>query len=284
MDDLLSSPRLWIVATPLGNIRDLSPRAREILEQVDLVLCEDTRRCERLCLACGIRVKKMMSFHEHNEQERLSWVLDMLQKKADIALVSDAGTPLVSDPGYRLVRQCRKMGLACSPVPGPSAPVCALSAAGLPPIPYAFLGFLPRERGAKEKVFAPFVSLSMTLVFFERADRLKESLDCAYAVLGAREIAICRELTKSHEEFILGHLGAAFAYDAVLGEVTVVVGAGEKPEKSERAAFEDEIVEHLERGENTRLVLRNIRKSAPGWTSSELYSVIEEIKQTRCKK
>ncbi|MDE5879381.1 MAG: 16S rRNA (cytidine(1402)-2'-O)-methyltransferase, partial [Desulfovibrio sp.] len=210
-----TSPRLWIVATPLGNPGDLSPRAREILASADLVLAEDTRRAAELFRRLGLAPRRFVSFYEQNEEERREEALAALRAGAQVALISDAGTPLLADPGYRLVRACRREGLAVSPVPGPSAPVAALSAAGLPPLPFTFLGFLPRDAGPRRALFQAYAKVPGSLVFFERKDRLAQSLALAAAILGPRELAICRELTKTHEEFVLGRLenGAELGQD-----------------------------------------------------------------------
>ena len=202
----LKSPKLWVVATPLGNPGDLSPRAREVLEGADTVLAEDTRRAGLLCQRCGVKAKRFMSFHDHNEESKLDEVLGLLDEGRTLALISDAGLPLVADPGYRLVRACRAAGIPVSVVPGPSAPVTALAGSGIAPQPFAFLGFLPRSRSDQEKTLAPFANLALTLIFFERKDRLGETLSAAHAVLGPRELCIARELTKTHEEYILGRL------------------------------------------------------------------------------
>ena len=224
----LTSPKLWVVATPLGNPGDLSPRAREVLEGADMVLAEDTRRAGLLCQRCGVKAKRFMSFHDHNEESKLDEVLGLLNGGRTLALISDAGLPLVADPGYRLVRACRAAGIPVSVVPGPSAPVTALAGSGIAPQPFAFLGFLPRSRSDQEKTLAPFANLALTLIFFERKDRLSETLSVAHAVLGPRELCIARELTKTHEEYLLGRLEDGVpAGVELLGEITVVVGPAE---------------------------------------------------------
>ena len=157
---------LWIVATPLGNPGDLSPRAKETLEGATLVLAEDTRRAGQLFARCGMKHHGFSSFHDHNEEERLPRVLEALESGQQVALISDAGTPLLSDPGFRLVRACRERGIPVKPVPGPSAPVTALCASGLPPLPFVFLGFPPRKEGERETFFAPYATLPVTLIFF----------------------------------------------------------------------------------------------------------------------
>lgn len=270
---------LWIVATPLGNPGDLSPRAAEILSRVDLVLAEDTRRAGLVFQRCGIQARGFMSFHEHNEVERQAQVLAELKAGKELALISDAGTPLMADPGYRLVRACRDAGLPVSPVPGPSAPVAALSASGLPPQPFSFLGFLPRKGVDQQKLFDSFAKTKSTLVFFERKDRLKETLQSAFESLGARELCIARELTKTHEEFILSRLEKWHELpDNLLGEITVIIGP---PEEGARIS-EDSLLILIKaqgagpnKGLKPRELAKALKEEAPGWTVKELYELIQ---------
>ena len=272
-----SHPRLWIVATPLGEVTDLSLRAREVLASCDCILAEDTRRAQRLLAACGLPKRPMLSFFEHNEEEREAEVLDRLRAGQDVALISDAGTPLLSDPGYHLVRTCRRLGIPVSPVPGPSAPVCALSAAGLPPLPYSFLGFLPRDAAGKRRLFTAFATTPGTLIFFERGDRLPESLAQAAAILGARELAVCRELTKLHEEFILTRLEAAALPSPLLGELTVLIGPAEARSRTPKAEVLAELVRARESGGRAREVIRRLQETVSGWSGKELYALLREI-------
>lgn len=278
----LTSPRLWIVATPLGNPGDLSPRAREILENADLILAEDTRRALQLCRLCGIRnmqTRRFLSFYDHNETRRQEEVLRLLREGRDLALISDAGTPLLADPGYRLVRACRKEGLPVSPVPGPSAPVAALSAAGIAPLPHTFLGFLPRDAGGCEALFAAFARTPGSLIFFERKDRLEKSLALAARILGPRDLAICRELTKTHEEFILARLedSDSLPHD-LLGEITVLIGPPETVGRMPRHEVEELLHAELARGGKPREVARRVQSAAPGWSCKELYALIPAAK------
>lgn len=271
-----TSPRLWIVATPLGNPGDLSPRAREALETADLVLAEDTRRAAALFRRHGLAPRRFLSFYEQNEEDRREEVLAALRAGARVALISDAGTPLVADPGYRLVRACRREGLTVSPVPGPSAPVAALSAAGLPPLPFTFLGFLPRDAGGRRALFTAYAAVPGSLVFFERKDRLAESLALAAGILGPRELAICRELTKTHEEFRLGRLEKAgeLAQD-LLGEITVIIGPPEgTPARAGREEAESCLRTLLASGLKPREAAREAHSRLPGWSAKELYALI----------
>lgn len=275
----LSSPRLWVVATPIGNLGDFSPRAREILVKTHTIFAEDTRRALHLCQQSGISGKHLVSFHDHNEQERQGEALKLLRQGFDIALVSDAGTPLLADPGYRLVRACHEAGFRVSPVPGPSAPVAALSAAGLPPLPYTFLGFLPRHAHDQEELFLAFAATPTTLVFFDRKDRVSKSLALAYRILGSRELAICRELTKIHEEFILGRLDALEQLPEQLqGELTILIG----PPLQKQRTSEDEVHHILKKAlaicGKQRDAIHYAQKDICGWTNKELYALIATLK------
>ncbi len=222
--------RLFVVATPIGNLQDLSPRAREVLAEVELILAEDTRRVRKILNHFSIPTRAR-SLHEHNETAATPVLVHRLASGAAMALVSDAGTPLVADPGYRLVRACREAGVEVLAVPGPSAPVAALSVAGLPPYPFTFAGFLPATSGARRRALEVLAVLPHTVVLFLSPHRLPAELaDCA-AVLGAeRQAALLAELTKVHERCLrgsLGELAAALAGGAALGEHTLVVGPRE---------------------------------------------------------
>lgn len=271
----LTSPKLWVVATPLGNPGDFSPRAREVLEGADMVLAEDTRRAGLLCQRCGVKAKRFMSFHDHNEESKLDEVLGLLNGGRTLALISDAGLPLVADPGYRLVRACRAAGIPVSVVPGPSAPVTALAGSGIAPQPFAFLGFLPRSRSDQEKTLAPFANLALTLIFFERKDRLSETLSVAHAVLGPRELCIARELTKTHEEYLLGRLEDGVpAGVELLGEITVVVGPAEAGGVTDREEVFRLIAEERELGGSPRDVARRVQTRTAGWTVKSIYALL----------
>ena len=268
----LISGRLWVVATPLGNPGDLSPRAREILGSVDGVLAEDTRRSGILFARCGVSAAAFTSFHEHNEEERLPQALAWLREGKELALVSDAGTPLLSDPGYRLVRACREEGIRVSPLPGPSAPVAALSASGLPPYPFIFLGFVPRKAAERENFFMPYARLCATLIFFERKDRLAETLEAAFRLLGPRQACIARELTKTHEEFISFSLEQHGELPRhLLGELTVLVGPPFDGARTAIDELERIIAEEEARGGKPRDIARRTQMRVSGWSGKEVY-------------
>lgn len=272
----MSLGTLWVVATPLGNVGDLSPRAREILMDADVVLAEDTRRAGLLFKRLGLeRHGRLMSFFEHNEDKRLPKVLGFLEEGLTVALISDAGTPLLSDPGFTLVRSCREQGIKVSPVPGPSAPVVALSASGLPPLPYTFLGFPPRRKSQTEKLFAAHRDTGATLVFFERKSRLKGTLTIARDILGEREFCVARELTKEYEEFLRGSLGDLDSMDLDLrGELTVIIGPAGEQGDTDEASLARIIEEENEVGGKPKEIARRVAQRAVGWTAKEVYALM----------
>ena len=224
------SGRLLLISTPIGNLEDLSPRARRGLEEADLVLCEDTRHTGRLLKGLGLD-KRLMSLHEHNERSRVAGLVEMLEKGAVLALASDAGTPLISDPGYLLVREAVAAGIPVEHRPGPSAVIGALVVSGLPPYPFTFAGFPPRKRGRRRRFYNHLAELDHTLVLFESPHRLLASLDDAEVMMGNRPAAIARELTKMHEEVLHGRLSELreelAGRPALKGEFTLVIGAAE---------------------------------------------------------
>ena len=227
-------PGLYVVATPIGNLGDLSPRAAETLCRADLILAEDKRVSAKLLAHAGSR-SPMKVYHDHSsEADRLA-ILARLANEA-IALISDAGTPLISDPGYKLVRAARAAGLAVHTVPGPSALIAALTLAGLPTDRFMFAGFLPAKAKARADAIAELSAIRATLVFYESGPRLAESLEALAAGLGDREAAVTREITKLHEECVtgtLGELAARYAQAAPKGEIVIVVAPpAEPPEAS----------------------------------------------------
>ena len=272
--------RLWVVATPLGNLGDLSPRARETLALVDLVLAEDTRRAGQLLHWAEIRGKRILSLHEHNETERIEEVLRLFDAGLNVALISDAGTPLLADPGYRLVVACRKAKVPVVPIPGPSAPITALMASGLPPYPFVFLGFLPRRKGEILALWQQFTSLNVTLVFFERKNRVQHSLDLAFQILGQRKFCLARELTKKHEQFIYGQLGQPLDEEIeFLGEFTVLIGPPCSFSTSSSVEVKALIHELADQNLRPREIARLAREQTHGWSTKEIYELVLETQR-----
>jgi len=238
-----------VVATPIGNLDDITLRALKTLAAVDLIAAEDTRHTVRLLDRHGIPAGRLISCHEHNEQERVAQLLAMLRDGKTVALVSDAGTPGVSDPGFRLVQAARAEGLAVVPIPGPSAAVTALSAAGLPTDTFLFVGFPPRKQGALKRDLAALAAQRATLIFYESPRRLLTLLQALLDALGDRQAVLARELTKIHEEFLCGSLSeisqTLAQRPALKGECTLLVsGAGAEA----AAPAIEEIREEIEAG------------------------------------
>jgi 16S rRNA (cytidine1402-2'-O)-methyltransferase len=231
-------PGLHIVATPIGNLGDLSPRAAETLRNADRILVEDTRVTAKLLAHIGAKVP-MTRYDDHSSEAERDHVLSLLCDKA-IALVSDAGTPLISDPGYKLVRAARAAGHAGHTVPGPSAAVAALTLAGIPTDRFLFLGFLPAKAKARSDSIAEIASVRATLVFYESGPRLRDTLGALAAQLGDREAAVVREISKLHEECVTGtlsELATRYADSAPKGEIVIVVG----PPAERQAASDEEL-------------------------------------------
>ena len=216
---------LYLVATPIGNLEDITLRALRVLREVDLVACEDTRHTGRLLQHFGIS-KPLISYHEHNEQTRAAELAERLVQGENIALVSDAGTPGISDPAYRIVTAALERGVAVTPIPGPVALITALVASGLPTDAFLFAGFLPPKQQARRRRLEDLQNARATLVLYEAPHRLRQTLADALAILGDRPAALARELTKLHEEFLRGtlrELVERFEIWEPLGELVLVI-------------------------------------------------------------
>lgn len=218
---------LYLVATPIGNLTDITHRALQVLSDVDLIACEDTRHTKKLLTHYNIPTKTI-SYHEHNEQQRAADLIERLREGANVAVVSDAGTPSISDPGFRLVRAAIENEITVVPVPGPSALIAALIAAGLPTDEFFFAGFLPSRTSARRARLTELQSVPGTLIFYESPHRLAETLKDAYEILGEREAVVARELTKLHEEIRRGRLSQLTAdftdrKQDIRGEIVVLI-------------------------------------------------------------
>jgi len=234
--------RLLLVATPIGNLDDLAPRAVAAFTAADLVACEDTRRTGLLLHNLGIK-KPLVSLHEHNERARTSSILAALEQGQTVAVASDAGTPLLSDPGYFLTRAAIAAGHRVEAIPGASAPLVALLVSGLPPHPFTFAGFPPPKSGKRRAFFRRFADLGHTLILFESPHRILASLEDAKAELGNRKAALARELTKMNEEIVRGTLTEIHANyagrDRILGEFVLVIGSASDENEQTDGGGED---------------------------------------------
>ncbi len=226
-------PNLYVVATPIGNLEDITLRALRVLREVRLIAAEDTRKTKRLLNAYDIKTP-MTSYHEHNKKTKLDYILNYLQA-GDVALVSEAGMPGVSDPGYELIRAANQAGIPVVPVPGSSAVITALVVSGLPTDRFLYLGFLPRRASARKQALESVVQETGTLVILEAPHRLQPTLHDLKLVFGDRQLAVCRELTKLHEEVFRGSISQAIArFTEPRGEFTLVI-AGKEAEKEQKA-------------------------------------------------
>ncbi len=251
--------RLYLVATPLGNLQDITWRAVDVLRQVQVVACEDTRHSRRLLDQHGVSAK-LISCHEHNEEAAARQVVALLQSGVAVALVTDAGTPGISDPGYRVVRLALDQGLTVVPVPGPSAAITALSASGLPTDSFYFGGFLPQKSAAGEKILAGVRELPATLIFYCPSRRVVAALETARRVLGDRQAVVARELTKLHEEFVRGSLEQVRAElagrEQLRGEIVLLI-EGWRAERQPAAGDEETLERRVEQ------VLEGLGEEAP---------------------
>lgn len=252
---------LYLIATPIGNLEDITLRALRILREVDLVACEDTRQTQKLLSHYGIQ-KRMVSYHEHNEALRAPEIIAELENGGNVALVSDAGTPLVSDPGYRLVSKAIERGVRVEPVPGPSAVLAALSASGLPTDSFQFRGFLPPRSAQRRKCLAALKDEPATLIFFEAPHRIRETLEDINEVLGPRPVVLAREITKIHEQFLRGAASELLHSQLPLrGEFTLLIGKAPASERKEAEipaveAIEERIRAGMDRMEAIKAVAR----------------------------
>ncbi len=269
---------LYLVATPIGNLEDMSPRAIRILHEANLIAAEDTRHTGNMLKHFEIQTP-LTSYFEHNKLSKLDFILDKLSS-GDVALVSDAGTPAINDPGYELVRAALASGFDVVPVPGPSAPVAALSVSGLPTDSFLYLGYLPHKKTERRKFVGQIANLSYTLIFLESPHRIIESLEDLLSALGDRRICVAREMTKMFEEYWRGTLSGAVEYfksKEVRGEFTLVVEGAKKEERGKwkvedlQAAIEKE-----SRGEKSAKELSAELSERSGWSKKDVYRLVSQ--------
>ena len=269
---------LYLVATPIGNLEDLSPRAIRIMQQASLIAAEDTRQTKKLLNHFDIHTS-LTSYFEHNKLSKLELILNKLNE-GDVALVSDAGTPALNDPGYELVRAALKAGHRVSPVPGPASPIAALTVSGLPTDNFLYLGYLPRRSTDRKKFIEEVAELPYTLIFLESPHRLLDSFEDMRGVLGNRQIAVARELTKLHEEVWRGTLDEARQYFMVpRGEFVLVVEGKLKTagEKWTEAKLLTAIRKAIEAGESPSALAAKLSEES-GWPRREIYKLTTKKK------
>ena len=276
---------LYVVATPIGNLEDMTYRGVRVLGEVNWIACEDTRQTRKLLEHYGIKTPRL-SYHEHNEMERANELCSRLLRGESGALVSDAGVPLISDPGYRLVHAAVGAGIVVQPVPGASAVLAALSASGLPTDAFHFAGFLPPKPGQRVHALEALKDEHATLIFYEAPHRAVETLADILAVLGDRDVVVAREITKLHEEFLHGTVSAVRDQlekrDSIKGEITILVAKSTRPAVDDRpieVAVEAQMRSGLSRMDAIKAVARS-----RGLSKRDVYREFEHLPQTHRKR
>jgi len=281
------SGTLFVVATPIGNLDDLSPRAREVLASADLIVCEDTRRTSRLTERFGLETP-MISFHRFNERARHESLLERLHAGEELALVSDGGTPVIADPGAELVRAALDAGLRVCPIPGASAVTTLLSASGFPGDRYLFEGFLPHRAGERRRRLRALRGESHPVILFESPHRVSETLQDLHKIFGARRMVLGRELTKLHECVVAGsasEISERMAHDSIRGEISLVIG----PASDDDGALDDDQSQTLlqrwrttleSTGGDRRAAMKQLSKES-GLRRPELQRLLDELDPDR---
>ena len=263
---------LYLVGTPIGNLEDITFRAVRILREVDLIACEDTRQSRKLLQHYGIE-KPTISYHEYNEQARAAELMERLRAGMNVALISDAGTPLVADPGYRVVRAAIEAGLRVEPIPGPSAILAALAASGLATDSFRFEGFLPAKHGQRRRVLERLRDAQNTVVFYEAPHRIIDTLRDISEVLGPRPVVVAREVTKLHEEFLRGTAAEVrerlAERGAPKGEITLLIGKAVLPPVADRP-IEEAVLMHIQRGLSEMDAMKAVARER-GVSKREIY-------------
>jgi len=271
---------LFVVATPIGNLEDITARALRTLREVALIAAEDTRRTSHLLARYSIHTPTT-SLHEHNERQKAAALIDRLKRGEDVALVSDAGTPVVSDPGQHLIRSAIDAGIRVEPIPGPSAVMAALTASGFPADSFTFLGFPPVRSKDRSDWFRRLSTIQGTVVFFEAPHRIRRTLEELLSAVGDRAAVVCREMTKIHETLVRGPISTVVnSVEGARGELTVVVDFGDTPEITdlEPATEQDLAIELGEITESERLTRReaiNVLARRHGRSPNEIYKAVE---------
>jgi 16S rRNA (cytidine1402-2'-O)-methyltransferase len=272
---------LYLVGTPIGNLEDITLRAIRILKESDQIACEDTRHTQKLLSHYNIQ-KPLVSYHEHNEMTRAPELVLAMEQGAKIALVSDAGMPLVSDPGYRLVTLCARHQIPVIPIPGPSALLAALSASGLPNEEFLFVGFLPARSGERQRALERLRLEDRTLILYEAPHRVAETVSDALEILGDRPACLAREVTKVHEEFrraALSELSASLEEKPVRGEITLLIGAplpGQSTTRDTTQSLADRVDELIRQAKLDRKEALKLAAKERGLTRREAYSKMVE--------
>ena len=249
---------LYLVATPIGNLADITFRALEILKTVDIIYAEDTRNSLVLLKHYNITTH-LESYHNFNEEEKKDLIINQLENGMNIAIISDAGLPVISDPGFKIVKRARELGFAVSTIPGASAGISALIASGLAPLPYTFYGFLDSKESKRKAELNELKYLKHTIIFYEAPHRIFETLNDMLEVLGDRSVVLARELTKKFEEYILGNISDVLKLDSIKGEIVLMV-EGYKEQQEENVSYNEKIDELINLGYKPNDAIKEVAK------------------------
>lgn len=275
-------PSLYIVSTPIGNLEDITLRALRVLKEVSLIAAEDTRHTRKLLSAFEITTR-MMALHEHNEEERSARIVEKVLSGASVALVTDAGTPCISDPGYRLVSAAWRAGVRVVPVPGASALLAGLAAAGLPTDAFHYQGFLPKKQGKRREILGSLASFPHTFVLYESPARIQRLLGELEALMGDRPAVLARELTKRHEEFLRGPLSSIARElarrPAVKGECTLMVGGAPAAEAPPVADLDETVRQALAESTESPSRLAKTLSRQLGLSKAEVYAAVVRLSE-----
>ena len=266
IDNILLPSGLYIVSTPIGNLKDITVRALSVLKNCDLIACEDTRVTRKLLSSYEIKSKNLVSLHEHSPQQKLIFLIDKIKKEKSIALVSDAGTPIISDPGIQLVILAINNNIKITPIPGPSAITASLVGSGLAHDNFFFVGFLPNKKKKRINTLNKYKKIDSLLIFYENAKRIKETINDMFSIFGNRKCVIARELTKYYETFYRGDLKKfKNIKENLKGEITIIISSCENKKNKEKSDIEEDEVKKIISFTKKKLSTKNL---------SELLSII----------
>ena len=266
IDNILLTPELYIVSTPIGNLKDITIRALSILKNCDIIACEDTRVTRKLLSSYEIKSKNLISVHEYSSQQKLIFLIDKIKKEKSIALVSDAGTPIISDPGIQLVILAINNNIKITPIPGPSAITASLVGSGLAHDNFFFVGFLPNKKKKRINTLNKYKKIDSLLIFYENAKRIKETINDMFSIFGNRKCVIARELTKYYETFYRGDLKKfKNIKENLKGEITIIISPCENRKNKEKSHIEEDEVKKIISFTKKKLSTKNL---------SELLSII----------
>ncbi|WP_375358867.1 16S rRNA (cytidine(1402)-2'-O)-methyltransferase [Candidatus Tisiphia endosymbiont of Neophilaenus lineatus] len=281
---MIFKPGLYIVSTPIGNLDDITLRALETLKNSTIILCEDTRISRKLLAKHNIKTK-LQVYNDHSDYQEREFIRTLIDNGAIVSLISDAGTPLIADPGYKLVRDLRKLNYHIDVVPGVSALTTSITISGLPSDRFLFAGFLPKTTEGKKKIFTELSNIKATLIFFETASRIEQSLHTAFTVFGNREVCVARELTKFYQEVKSGLIEDVlnfYNWNIIKGEIVLLISSASEPHKALLADDLKKFIDlYLSKGWSAKSVTDIANENfGRSYSKKEIYSIVNKIKNS----